>query len=70
VGGQSGVAHSIPAGQIVSGTPTMPHQTYLRPRFLIERLPEMAKQMRALEDRVRLLEAEKETGRKKDHGDE
>jgi UDP-3-O-[3-hydroxymyristoyl] glucosamine N-acyltransferase len=70
VGGQSGVGQSIPAGQIVTGTPTMPHKTFLKTRFLIERLPEMVKQIRALEDRIRLLEAEKEIGGKKDHGDE
>jgi UDP-3-O-[3-hydroxymyristoyl] glucosamine N-acyltransferase len=70
VGGQSGVGQSIPAGQIVTGTPTMPHKTFLRTRFLIERLPEMAKQIRSLEDRVRLLEAEKKVEGKDDHGDE
>ncbi|MBA4392323.1 MAG: UDP-3-O-(3-hydroxymyristoyl)glucosamine N-acyltransferase [Desulfobacca sp.] len=70
VGGQSGVGQSIPAGQIVTGTPTMPHKTFLKTRFLIERLPETVKQIRALEDRVRLLEAEKEMGEKEDHGDE
>ena len=46
VGGKSGVAKSIPAGQIVSGNPTMPHQTYLRTRMLIQRLPEMQQQLR------------------------
>ncbi|MHB8842804.1 MAG: UDP-3-O-(3-hydroxymyristoyl)glucosamine N-acyltransferase, partial [Candidatus Aquicultor sp.] len=67
VGPKSGVAKSIPAGEVVSGITTMPHQTFLRTRLLIPRLPEMAKQLRALEDRVRLLEAEliKE---KEDHG--
>ena len=69
VGGKSGVAKSIPAGEVVSGNPTMPHQTYLRTRSLIQRLPEMAKKIRSLEDRIRLLEAEKEKERKKDHGD-
>ncbi len=69
VGGKSGVAKSIPAGEIVSGNPTMPHQTYLRTRTLIQRLPEMAKQIRSLEDRIRLLEAETEKGRKEEHGD-
>jgi UDP-3-O-[3-hydroxymyristoyl] glucosamine N-acyltransferase len=70
VGAQSGVAQSIPAGQIVSGSPTMPHQIFLRTRTLLQRLPEMAKQMRALEDRVRILEAEKTVEGKEDHGDE
>jgi len=67
VGGKSGVAKSIPAGEVVSGITTMPHQTFLRTRFLIQRLPEMAKQIRDLEDRVRLLEAELKR-KKEDHG--
>jgi UDP-3-O-[3-hydroxymyristoyl] glucosamine N-acyltransferase len=62
------VVKSIPAGEIVSGITTMPHQTFLRTRFLIQRLPEMTKQLRALEDRVRLLEAEIIKERKKDYG--
>ncbi len=66
VGGKSGVAKSIPPGEIVSGNPTMPHQTYLRTRTLIQRLPEMAKTIRSLEDRMRLLEAEiKKEGKEK-----
>ncbi|MGC1401717.1 MAG: UDP-3-O-(3-hydroxymyristoyl)glucosamine N-acyltransferase [Thermodesulfobacteriota bacterium] len=68
VGGKSGVAKSIPAGEIVSGNPTMPHQIYLRTRTLIQRLPEMAKKIRSLEDRIRLLEAETEKERKEEHG--
>jgi UDP-3-O-[3-hydroxymyristoyl] glucosamine N-acyltransferase len=68
VGGQSGVAKSLPAGSIVSGTPTMPHQTYLRTRMVIQKLPEMAAKIRSLEDRIRLLEAEINQGRDKEHG--
>ncbi len=68
VGPKSGVAKSIPAGEVVSGNTTMPHQTYLRTRLLIPRLPEMAKQLRTLEERVRLLETEIKKERKEDHG--
>ena len=68
VGPKSGVAKSIPAGEVVSGITTMPHQTFLRTRLLIPRLPEMAKQLRALEDRIRLLETEISEKRKEDHG--
>jgi UDP-3-O-[3-hydroxymyristoyl] glucosamine N-acyltransferase len=70
VGGKSGVAKSIPPGQIVSGNPTMPHQTYLRTRMLIQRLPEMQQQIRAMEDRIRFLEALIEKGRSAHHGDQ
>jgi UDP-3-O-[3-hydroxymyristoyl] glucosamine N-acyltransferase len=58
VGPKSGVAKSIPAGEVVAGITTMPHQTYLRTRLLIPRLPEMATQIRSLENRIRLLEDE------------
>jgi len=68
VGGKSGVAKSLPAGSIVSGNPTMPHQTYLRTRTMIQKLPEMAAKIRSLEDRIRHLEAEINQGREKEHG--
>jgi UDP-3-O-[3-hydroxymyristoyl] glucosamine N-acyltransferase len=68
VGGKSGVAKSIPAGQVVSGNPTMPHQTYLRTRTLIQQLPEMVKKIRSLEERIRFLEAEINKERENDHG--
>jgi UDP-3-O-[3-hydroxymyristoyl] glucosamine N-acyltransferase len=70
VGAKSGVAKSIPAGQTVSGITTMPHQTWLRTRALIQRLPETVKQIKSLEERIRLLEAEIDELRRKDHGDE
>jgi len=68
VGGKSGVAKSIPAGEVVSGNPTMPHQTYLRSRTVIPRLPELQKKLRSLEERVRFLESEIEKGRSSIHG--
>jgi UDP-3-O-[3-hydroxymyristoyl] glucosamine N-acyltransferase len=69
VSGKSGVAKSIPAGQVVSGNPTMPHQTYLRSRMVLPRLPEMQQRLRALEERVRSLEALLEKERNPEHGD-
>lgn len=69
VSGKSGVAKSIPPGQVVSGNPTMPHQTYLRSRMVLPRLPEMQQRLRALEERVRVLEALLEKGRSAIHGD-
>lgn len=69
VGAKSGVAKSLAAGEVVSGIPTMPHQTFLRTRSLIQRLPEMVKEIRSMEDRIRHLEVEIKKGRKEDHGD-
>ncbi len=49
VGSQSGVAHSIEPGQIMSGTPAMPHKLWLRTSQLIRRLPELFDRVKALE---------------------
>jgi hypothetical protein len=46
----------------------MPHQVFLRSRALFQRWPEMVKQLRTLEDRLRLLEAEKEREGKENNG--
>jgi UDP-3-O-[3-hydroxymyristoyl] glucosamine N-acyltransferase len=65
VGAQSGVAKSIPAGQTVSGTPVMPHNTWLRSSIIIPKLPAMAKKIKELEKRIVSLEKERggdETG--------
>lgn len=56
VGAQSGVAESIPAGQLVSGSPTMPHRTWLRVQSIIAKLPEMRKTLQSLVKRVEELE--------------
>jgi UDP-3-O-[3-hydroxymyristoyl] glucosamine N-acyltransferase len=52
IGSQSGVAKSIPAGEVVSGTPTMPHRLWLKTRGLIARLPELLDRLRSLEKRM------------------
>lgn len=56
IGSQSGVAKSIPAGEIVSGTPTMPHRLWLKTRGLISRLPDFNERLRRLEKRVEELD--------------
>ena len=56
VGGQSGIASDVPAGQILSGSIAMPHKTWLRVQRTIPRLPELRKQVSALEKRLRSLE--------------
>ena len=56
IGSQSGVAKSIPAGEVVSGTPTMPHRLWLKTRGLIARLPELLDRLRSLEKRLEGIE--------------
>jgi UDP-3-O-[3-hydroxymyristoyl] glucosamine N-acyltransferase len=56
IGSQSGVAKSIAAGEVVSGTPTMPHRLWLKTSGLIRRLPQFNEHVRHLEKRVAKLE--------------
>ena len=57
IGSQSGVPKSISKGQIVSGTPAMPHRLWLKTRGMITRLPQTVERLRALEKRVKALES-------------
>jgi len=56
IGSKSGVAKSIPPGEVVSGIPTMPHRLWLKTRGHIRRLPEYSEKVKELEERVRELE--------------
>ena len=60
VGPQAGLAKSVPDGQTVSGSPEMPHRRWLKVHRIIPRLPELKKQVAALEKRLRVLEKENE----------
>ncbi len=59
VGGKSGVAKDIPPGEIVSGTPAVPHRIWLKLTRLIPRLPEFFKRLRDLETRLKQIEDKK-----------
>ena len=52
IGGRSGLAQSLEGGQVVSGTPAMPHRLWLRTRSLIRRLPELFQRVKDLEKRL------------------
>lgn len=58
--GGSGVVKSIPAGEVVSGFPTMPHRLWLKTRGHIRRLPEYSERLKWLEGRVKELEEQLE----------
>ncbi len=55
VGPQAGVAKSVPDGEVVSGTPEMPHQLWLRVQRIIPRLPEIKKKLAELERKLDTL---------------
>jgi UDP-3-O-[3-hydroxymyristoyl] glucosamine N-acyltransferase len=56
VAGQSGVAKDIPPGQIVSGSPTMPHQEWLRLQVHLSKMSELRKTVTSLLRRIEELE--------------
>jgi len=58
IGSQSGVAKSIASGEVVSGTPTMPHRLWLRISRLIVRLPKLRDRIMQAERRLEALEAQ------------
>jgi len=55
IGSKSGVSKSIPAGQVVSGIPTMPHKLWLRTRNHIKKLPEYSERLKELEKELKEL---------------
>jgi UDP-3-O-[3-hydroxymyristoyl] glucosamine N-acyltransferase len=58
VGARGGVSADVPAKQIVSGAPHMPHRTWLRAVRAFEKLPETRKTITELERRIAQLEEE------------
>ncbi|HEY5974054.1 MAG TPA: UDP-3-O-(3-hydroxymyristoyl)glucosamine N-acyltransferase [Geobacteraceae bacterium] len=56
IGAQSGVPGNIPAGQVMSGSPVIPHRDWLKASAAFSHLPAMRKTLAALEKRVAELE--------------
>jgi UDP-3-O-[3-hydroxymyristoyl] glucosamine N-acyltransferase len=65
IGSQSGVAKSVSPGQVVTGTPAMPHRHYLRTASLLPRLPQIYDRLRRLEKKLEELEMQGEKVRTK-----
>jgi len=57
VGAQSGVAKSVPPGEVVTGTPAIPHRTWLRASGLYARLPNIYERLKGLEKRIKTMES-------------
>jgi UDP-3-O-[3-hydroxymyristoyl] glucosamine N-acyltransferase len=68
IGARSGVNRNVSGNQIVSGAPVMAHETAIRAQAVIPRLPELRQQVRALEQRMALLEAQVKGKRAKGKG--
>jgi len=56
IGSQSGVAKSLGPGEIVSGSPAIPHRLWLKTSALIPQLPDWVARLRRLEKRLADLE--------------
>lgn len=56
IGSQSGLTKSVPAGEVVSGTPAMPHRLWLKATRVVERLPELRERLQRLEKKLGELE--------------
>jgi UDP-3-O-[3-hydroxymyristoyl] glucosamine N-acyltransferase len=56
IGAQAGVGQEVKAGETVSGSPAFPHREWLRAQVVFPKLPEMRKNLSALEKRVEALE--------------
>jgi UDP-3-O-[3-hydroxymyristoyl] glucosamine N-acyltransferase len=59
VGAQAGVIRSVAAGEVVSGYPARPHRKALKSQVYVVKLPEMAEQIRRLEERLARIESER-----------
>jgi UDP-3-O-[3-hydroxymyristoyl] glucosamine N-acyltransferase len=57
---RAGIHKDVPSGQIVGGTPHMPHREWLKMEACLPKLPEMRETLAALQRRVLALEKEKE----------
>ncbi len=56
IAGRSGLARSVAPGEIVSGSPAIPHQTWLKSSSLVARLPQMNDRLRQVERRLAELD--------------
>jgi UDP-3-O-[3-hydroxymyristoyl] glucosamine N-acyltransferase len=56
IGSQSGIAKPIAPGEVVSGSPAIPHRTWLKVSALTSRLPEFNQRLRQLEKRMEQVE--------------
>lgn len=56
VGAQSGVSHNLPANQVFTGSPAIPHREFLRTVTLFPKLPEMRRTLIAIEKRLKKIE--------------
>ena len=57
IAARAGVNRNLEPNQIVSGAPVMPHEVWVKAQAVIPRLPELRQTVRALEEKIKQLEA-------------
>ncbi|MEA3479404.1 MAG: UDP-3-O-(3-hydroxymyristoyl)glucosamine N-acyltransferase [Bacteroidota bacterium] len=60
IAGQAGVAKSVASGEVVSGTPAIPHRLWLRVQSVIPKLPELKNKIQTIEKRLKIIEEKQE----------
>ncbi len=60
IGAQSGIGSNIPEGKIYSGSPAIPHKSWLRAQSIYAKLPEYIKRIQELERKLKDLTEEKQ----------
>jgi len=60
IAGQAGVAKSVDSGEVVSGTPAIPHRLWLRVQSIIPKLPKLKNEIRTIEKRLKIIEGKQE----------
>ncbi|MBW2562489.1 MAG: UDP-3-O-(3-hydroxymyristoyl)glucosamine N-acyltransferase [Deltaproteobacteria bacterium] len=60
IAGQAGVAKSVDSGEVVSGTPAIPHRLWLRVQSIIPKLPKLKNEIRTIEKRLKIIEKKQE----------
>lgn len=53
IGAQSGINRDIPEAQVFSGSPAIPHRTWLKAQNIIAKLPEYIKRLQVLERKIK-----------------
>jgi len=56
IGSQSGIAKSVHPGEVLFGSPAMPHRLWLKTSGLIKKLPQFSERLRDLEKKIEELE--------------
>ncbi len=59
IGSQSGIAKSVLPGEVLFGSPAMPHRLWLKTSGLIKKLPQFSERLRALEKKIEEFEKKK-----------